>query len=228
MCGRYANRIIDMGDWAELLGDWPDDIELGYNVAPTQTVPVFLNSPNEKSNRSIGKTIGMGMRWGLVPSWSKEINPKFSTFNARSETMAEKPAFRTPWKNSQTCLIPSLGYYEWKGQKGNKQPYFIRTQNGEPLIMAGLWDQRVDKDSELYSCTIITRPSEGGLGEIHSRMPLMLELNHAHSWLSDGTNRFNLISKQQHTSRFDFYPVDKAINGTKNQGEKLILKHTAL
>jgi putative SOS response-associated peptidase YedK len=218
MCGRYANHVKDMGAWAEILGDWPEDVGLGYNVSPTQTVPAFLLDKEES------RISGMGMRWGLVPAWSKEAAPKFATFNARSETIAEKPAFRTAWRKSQTCLIPALGYYEWKGEKGNKQPYFIHPKNEEPLVMAGLWDYWHQDDRELYSCTIITQPSLGQLAEVHSRMPVMLEPNQAEPWLKDGINRFNLITKQQHTERFEYYPVNKAVNRSASDGEILIAR----
>jgi putative SOS response-associated peptidase YedK len=216
MCGRYANHIKDMSGWAEILGDWPEDVALGYNVSPTQTVPTFLLS---KDKSKIG---GLGMRWGLVPGWSKEPAPKFATFNARSETVAEKPTFRSAWNKSRTCLIPSLGYYEWKGDKGNKQPYFVRTKNQQPLVMAGLWDYWHDDDQKLYSCTIITQPSTGPLAELHTRMPVMLQPNQAETWLNDGTNRFNLIVKQQHTDRLDFYPVAKTVNRSASDGQELI------
>jgi putative SOS response-associated peptidase YedK len=222
MCGRYANHVTQMGDWADILGDWPADISSSYNVAPTQTVPVFYK------NRVMGNTKGIGMRWGLVPAWSKEINPKFATFNARSESMAEKPSFRTAWKKSQTCLIPALGYYEWKGPKGEKQPYFIRMANQEPLVMAGLWDYYQHGDQGLFSCTIITQPAEGSLTEVHSRMPVMVARYHAEAWLDDGANRFNLIAKQQHTDRLEFYPVDKAVNRASSDNENLILKQKSL
>ena len=215
MCGRYANHVKDMGAWAEILGDWPKDIEMSFNVAPTQTIPVFVSDEAKKSK-------GVAMRWGLVPGWSKEANPKFATFNARSETVAEKPTFRTAWKKSQTCLIPSLGYYEWQGEKGNKQPFFIRTKNQDPLVMAGIWDYWQQGEQSMYSCTILTQPAEGALTEVHSRMPVMLELNQAEPWLKDGINRFNLISKTQHTERLNFYPVSKMVNGSRQDGEILI------
>ena len=220
MCGRYANYIRDLGDWEKILSDWPDDIVLGYNIAPTQTVPVFIDHKDQHK--------GMSMRWGLVPSWSKEPAPKFATFNARSETVAEKPAFRTAWGKSQTCLIPALGYYEWKGEKGSKQPYFIRTKNSEPLVMAGLWDYWRGDDLELYSCTIITQPAAGQLTEVHARMPVTLELKQAEAWLKDGINRFNLIVKQQHTDRLDIYPVSKTVNRSTSEGEELISRDVNL
>lgn len=220
MCGRYANYIRDLGDdlgdWEEFLGDWPKDVTLGYNIAPTQTVPAFIADKDQYK--------GIGMRWGLVPSWSKESTPKFATFNARSETMTEKPTYRTAWQKSQTCLIPAIGYYEWQGEKGSKQPYFIRTKNSEPLVMAGLWDCWHGDGIDLYSCTIITQPAEGQLTAVHDRMPVTLALKQAKVWLKDGTNRFNLIVKQQHTERLDVYPVRKAVNRSASQGEALISK----
>lgn len=220
MCGRYANYIRYLGDWEKILGDWPDDIALGYNIAPTQTVPVFIDHKERHK--------GIGMRWGLVPNWSKEPSPKFATFNARSETVAEKPTFRTAWEKSQTCLIPALGYYEWKGEKGSKQPYFIRTKNSEPLVMAGLWDYWRGHDLELYSCTIITQPAVGQLTEVHARMPVTLELKQAEVWLKDGINRFNLIVKQQHTDRLDIHPVSKTVNRSTSEGEELISREVNL
>ncbi|WP_424946031.1 SOS response-associated peptidase [Candidatus Spongiihabitans sp.] len=219
MCGRYANYIRDLGDWEKILGDWPDDIALGYNIAPTQTVPVFIDHKDQHK--------GIGMRWGLVPSWSKQPAAKFATFNARSETVAEKPAFRTAWEKAQTCLIPALGYYEWKGEKGDKQPYFIRAKNSEPLVMAGLWDCWRGDELELYSCTIITQPAVGQLTEVHDRMPVTLELKQAEVWLKDGINRFNLIVKQQHTERLDVYPVSKTVNRATSDGEELIARDDA-
>lgn len=219
MCGRFANYIQDLGDWAQILGDWPDDITLGYNIAPTQTVPVFIADKEQ-----LRQPRGIGMRWGLVPNWSKEPTPKFATFNARSETVMEKPTFRTAWKKSQTCLIPALGYYEWKGEKGNKQPYFIRTKNSEPLVMAGLWDYWRSDQLEFYSCTIITQPALGQLTEVHARMPVTLELKQAEVWLKDAINRFDLIIIQQHTERLDVYPVSKVVNRSTSQGEELIFR----
>ena len=218
MCGRYANHVKDMGAWVDILEDWPGDVTLGYNIAPTRTVPAFYKDREQDTTR------GTGMRWGLVPAWSREINPKFATFNARSETMAEKPTFRTAWKKSQTCLIPALGYYEWQGPKGDKQPIFIRMKNREPLVMAGLWDCWRQGEQVLFSCTIITQPSEGTLTEVHTRMPVMVDHQHARAWLEDGTNRFNLLTRQQHTELLDFYPVSKTVNRSSSDSEELILK----
>ena len=112
MCGRYANHVEVMGEWLGILGDWPGESATGFNVAPTQPVPVACNDGTRT------------MRWGLVPRWSKEAAPKYATFNARLESAADKPAFRDAWRQSRTCLLPALGYYECRSEQGIKQPYF--------------------------------------------------------------------------------------------------------
>jgi len=201
-----------MGQWAELMQDWPADADIGYNIAPTQMIPVFTAEQ------------GKAMRWGMVPPWSREAGSRYATFNARSESVADKPAFRHAWENSQTCLVPALGYYEWKGEKGNKQPYFIRPQNDEPVVMAGLWEHWTSQQQSLYSCTIITQPSGGKLADLHSRMPVMLELDQAEQWLNDGVAVFDLLLQEQNTEGLIFYPVDKAVNKSTNEGETLIHK----
>lgn len=210
MCGRYANHVKKMGQWSDLLEDWPEDAELGYNIAPTQMIPAF-NAEH-----------GLAMRWGIVPPWSKEPSTKYATFNARSESVADKPAFRHAWNKSQTCLIPAVGYYEWQGTKGNKQPFFIRPENEEPLVMAGLWEHWRQNEQSLYSCTIITQASSGKLEDLHSRMPLILEFDQAEQWLNDGVSVFEQLLTNQNIERLKFYPVDKAVNRSSQQGEHLI------
>ncbi len=199
-----------MGQWSDLLEDWPEDAELGYNIAPTQMIPAF-NAEH-----------GLAMRWGIVPPWSKEPSTKYATFNARSESVADKPAFRHAWNKSQTCLIPAVGYYEWQGTKGNKQPFFIRPENEEPLVMAGLWEHWRQNEQSLYSCTIITQASSGKLEDLHSRMPLILEFDQAEQWLNDGVSVFEQLLTNQNIERLKFYPVDKAVNRSSQEGEHLI------
>ncbi len=214
MCGRYANHVKQMGQWAELLQDWPDNAETSFNIAPTQMVPAFTAEHGE------------AMRWGMIPSWSQEPSSKFATFNARAESVAEKPAFRNAWRKSQTCLVPAIGYYEWKGTKGQKQPYFIYSKNGEPLVMAGLWEYWNRGEQSIYSCTVITQPSHGKLSEVHTRMPLMPELEQAERWVNDGVLVFDELMQKQNIERFAFHPVNKNVNKSSNQGEQLIAPMT--
>ena len=121
MCGRYSNHVKAMLDWAELLGDWPDEVVQSDNVSPTQSIAVFTHEG------------GAAMRWGMVPNWSREVTSKYATFNARIESVADKPTFKHAWKNAQRCIVPALGYYEWRTEAGSKQPYFIHGQS--PLLL---------------------------------------------------------------------------------------------
>jgi len=123
VCGRFVNHIQALRGWLDILGDWPADIPTGYNVAPTQTVPAVQAQGT------------FPMRWGLVPAWSKEVSPKYATFNARLESASTKPAFRNAWTHSQTCLLPALGYYEWCTEQGAKRPYFVHAAKKQGLLV---------------------------------------------------------------------------------------------
>ncbi len=99
MCGRHANHMQKISGWQDILGDWPGSAELSMNIAPTQNIPVVVQQS--------GRTQTTNMRWGLIPSWSKTAKPKYATFNARAETVRQKPSFRDACRNAQTCLIPA-------------------------------------------------------------------------------------------------------------------------
>jgi putative SOS response-associated peptidase YedK len=198
-----------MGQWADLLGDWPADADIGYNIAPTAMVPAFTAET------------GRAMHWGMIPPWAKEPKLKYATFNARSESVADKPAFRHAWSRSQTCLVPALGYYEWKGPKGAKQPWFIRPAADEPLVMAGLWEHWQSGGDALYSCTIITRPSAGRLADLHSRMPMMVDHDQAERWINDGVAVFEDLMENQDVSTLVFHPVSRKVNRAGNEGAQL-------
>lgn len=216
MCGRFANQIDNFGVWGEILVDWPFASETGYNVAPSRNIPVLTY------DRQANAPAGQEMRWGLVPSWSKEINPEFSTFNARIETLSKKPAYRTAWRQSRTCLIPVRGYYEWKNETDGKQPYFIHLVNEEPMMLAGVWDVWSKNSKPLYSCSIITRPAMGDLIKIHPRMPLRVNFNRALNWLQKGEDWLHIISHQQHPDEYAAYRVSKQVNRPANNGPHLI------
>jgi len=216
MCGRFSNQIDDPGLWEEFLIGWPFECDTGYNMAPSCNIPVLTYDRQNKI------PAGQPMQWGLVPSWSKGIKPKFSTFNARSETLAEKPAFRSAWKQSRTCLIPIKGYYEWQKEDSGKQPYYIHLSDDEPIMLAGIWDTWSKGRNSLYSCTIITRSSMGDLTRIHSRMPMRVNRDHAFDWLKNGKDWLHIISNRQHPEDYDFYRVSKKMNQPVNQGPDLI------
>jgi len=206
MCGRFANHVNDMHRWVELLRDWPADIPTGFNVGPTQSVPVVTREAVQ------------AMRWGLIPAWSKESRPKYATFNARLESVAEKPAFRQPWKKQQNCLIPILGYYEWKTTSAGKRAYFVQSDEvGHPLAMAGLWEQRAGE----YSFTVLTEPAADNMQSLHSRMPVMLSPQTAELWLA-GKLELKLEDHRGLRVGMQYYRVKSDVNNVRNQGAQLI------
>ena len=183
-----------MASWSELLKIWPE-VNLSYNVSPTQTIAAF-RAP-----------AGKAMRWGLVPHWAKQFDSEFSTFNARIETLEDKPAFRDAWANNQRCLIPVLGYYEWQGEKGSKQPYFVYNKNNQGLVIAGLYDQW--GAAKQYSCAIITKAANSQLKDIHPRMPALLTPESAKQWMTlDKKQALDCLAKTPITD-IDFHQVSK-------------------
>ncbi len=146
-----------------------------YNIAPTQPVPIVTLINGQRHFQLV--------RWGLVPSWSKEM-PKSVLINARAETIHEKPSFRGGIRHRR-CLVPADGFYEWQtGQGGTKQPYLIRRKDRAPFAMAAIWEDWLTADgSELDSCAIITTAANDTLAPIHHRMPVILDPKEWDRWL---------------------------------------------
>ena len=168
MCGRYRlsrrkQLIQEYFDTTEEV-DW----EPRYNIAPTQTVPVIRQDAREPMRRA------SLMRWGLVPNWAKDVTVGARMINARSETAAEKPAFKELLQRRR-CLIPADGFYEWQKTGKSKQPYCFEMVQREPFAFAGLWDSwRTPDGATLETCTILTTTPNQLLADIHDRMPVIL------------------------------------------------------
>jgi putative SOS response-associated peptidase YedK len=173
MCGRYNQRTnpAEFGKLFQL--DLHTSLVLNprYNIAPTQDIPVI-------SQRGASTEVAL-MRWGLIPSWSTDPQSGPPLFNARSETVVEKPSFRTAMKRRR-CLIPADGFFEWKklGPK-TKQPYHIHPADERPFAFAGLWEQWQD----LESCTILTTAPKELMAPIHDRMPGVVDPIDYEKWL---------------------------------------------
>jgi putative SOS response-associated peptidase YedK len=121
-------------------------------------------------------------RWGLVPHWSKEPKTRYSTINARIESVAEKPAYRTPFRRKR-CLIPVDGFHEWKVVNGNKIPHHIRMRDGDVFALAGLWDRWEGDGEVLESCSLIVMPTNDVMKSLHERMPAIIAPAHYELWL---------------------------------------------
>ncbi|MEO0368226.1 MAG: SOS response-associated peptidase, partial [Pseudomonadota bacterium] len=141
MCGRFDDHLPKMHGWSDLLGEWSQDmlgVTPSYNVSPTATIAAFSCDQGQ-----VGEPLAM--RWGMIPSWSKSFESKYATFNARIETAASKPTFRTAWREQRRCLIPMAGYYEWQQTQDGKQPFYITDKNAGILVAAGLFEPWSDQ-----------------------------------------------------------------------------------
>ncbi len=180
MCGRFTQHL----SWAELhyLADLigrPRNLAPRYNIAPTTQIEVI--------RRHDGGIELTPMRWGLVPLWwKKSLSELPATFNARAETVAEKPMFRSAFK-SRRCIIPASGFYEWTGEKGAKTPHYFSSPNGEPLAFAGLWESYSDPATQELkdSATIVVGPANEWMRRFHDRMPIILDWRDADTWIED-------------------------------------------
>ena len=214
MCGRFVGfNTLEM-----LLEHFPIDVAdvqvtPNYNVAPTQEILAIARHEN--------KNHLLKYHWGLVPFWAKDLSIGSRLINARSETVATKPSFRTAFKNRR-CLIPSNGFYEWKGSKGQKQPMFLTLPNSNPFAFAGLWeiwDNKGKEQTPYRSCTILTREASESVRPIHHRMPVILKPEAFGIWLNpdiQDTNSLSEIIKNQIYTELKGVPVSKQVNSAKN------------
>ncbi len=214
MCGRFVGfRSLE-----ELKEIYPIDraaceVVANYNVAPSQEVLVLV--------KYAGENWLDRFHWGLVPFWAKDISIGNRMINARSESIAEKPSFRNAFKKRR-CLILADGFYEWKGEKGHKQPVFITLPDKKPFAFAGLWESWNNKDAEeaVYkSCTIITTRASESIRDIHHRMPVILKAEVYEHWLEPANQNITELEgilKDDICTEFVSYSVSKQVNSTRN------------
>ena len=179
MCGRFATTVPPhlLRDWYRAVGPLPNDAP-NYNVAPTQSVPVVRRHPDTGEPR-----IDL-LRWGLIPHWSRDKGRQ--PINARAETVASSGMFRGALA-SRRCVVPMTAFYEWDQQTKPKQPYAFGRCDGDPLMLAGLWESWTDPAGALVrSFTIITTGANAVLALVHDRMPVVLERADADAWLEHG------------------------------------------
>jgi putative SOS response-associated peptidase YedK len=215
MCGRFTYRLT----WPELVRlyrltlDMPArNTQPRYNICPTTPIDAVIERG--------GKRELLPMRWGLIPSWwSKPLKEmKVATFNARVETVAEKPVFRDAFKRTR-CLIPASGYYEWNDEPDGKQPYYFTRRDEQPITIAGLWDTWHDRQAgeTIKSCAMIITDANEFVGEVHDRMPVILEANQFEPWLS-GSAGLEML-KPAPNDVLQRWPVSKRVNSSRASDE---------
>lgn len=228
MCGRYAtSRTPDAlaDEFGARLADATGDVAPDWNVAPTKPAPIVIERPGTDDAPPVREVLVA--RWGLVPSWAKDATIGSRMINARSETVADKPAFATAFAKRR-AVVPADGFYEWySGQGKAKQPFFITPKDRRVLAMAGLyefWKAGPDADW-LVTFTILTTSAADDLGHLHDRAPMMLVGDEIDAWLAatpmTPAQRLDLLVPAV-PGRLDAWPVSTAVNNHRNNGPELI------
>lgn len=220
MCGRYSFTQLTEAITEKFQVKEVPSLSPRYNIAPTQQVAtISINS--ESSERQLKM-----LRWGLIPSWAKDVKMGAKLINARAETVAEKPAFRAAFKKRR-CLILADGFYEWQTQNGKKQPFYFRLENGEPFAFAGLWEHWDKGEGEpIETCTILTTEANELMRSIHDRMPVILDSKNYEQWLDPEAKKIELLQSflQAYPSEeMTAYPVSTKVNSPKNDRPECIL-----
>jgi putative SOS response-associated peptidase YedK len=258
MCGRYASARKRQ----ELLAEFQIDrdrvtesLQPDYNVAPTKPVYAVLTRGRREGREApaeagtaraghAGEDGGTGedvarelrvVRWGLVPSWAKDISVGSRLINARAETVDSKPSFRRAFARRR-CLLPADGFYEWieveEGGAKRKQPYYIHRADGGMLAFAGLYELWRDRSypgdhpqAWLWSAVIITTRATDEIGRIHDRMPMVIEPQRWEDWLDPGNNdasALHALLAPAVSGGLASYPVSRDVNSVRNNGPGLI------
>jgi putative SOS response-associated peptidase YedK len=231
MCGRYAmaqsqEEIVAFFNLVE--NDSNPTLPLNWNIAPTNEIYIVKDRDRESHQRVLSTA-----SWGLIAPWQKNFSEaragQSHAINARSESIHEKPTFRDAFRTSR-CLIPATGYYEWATSLGiysPKQPFYITSERGEPLSIAGIWSTwRSESGEEIQSASIITREAVGELATIHSRMPVFMARERWEEWLDPNNREIHnlqaLMQSAEPAAGLITRPVSPRVNVVANNGPGII------
>jgi putative SOS response-associated peptidase YedK len=232
MCGRFtlnqsAEALAQVFHVEPVL-----DLAADFNIAPTQMVATVLQNP-ESQKREFKQ-----LHWGLIPSWAKDAGMGAKLINARAETVAEKPSFRSAFKHRR-CLVLADGFYEWQRQQGKKQPFYFRLEDGKPFGFAGLWEKwrpvraasptgeaGTPVNEEIISCTILTTAANELLQPIHERMPVILEPKDYDLWLDSQVQTpqtLQQLLRPYAAPAMIAYPVSTLVNNSRHNSPECII-----
>jgi len=222
MCGRYAfyehQELSERLTNVSLDTHFLDQFGPTWNAAPSQTLPVIVEDEGQAGVR--------GMTWGLIPKWTKPgERPKVAPINARSETIAEKPMFRSLVKYRR-CVVPANGFYEWKRLPGGKHPFFIEPSSGQLMLFAGVFDEAKGVGGDpIESFSIITTGANDTMSNLHDRMPVILDGEDMEMWLDRDLTEFEPLEhllRPAADDAIEIHAVSQGVNNTRHNGPELV------
>jgi putative SOS response-associated peptidase YedK len=217
MCGRFTRATNTALIAKEFdVDEVSDDLGPSYNIAPTQEVAVIVSD---------GKKQLVKVRWGLVPSWAKELSVGNKMINARAETITEKASFKRAFKKRR-CLIVADGFYEWQKIGDTKRPIYIRLKSRKPFGFAGIYENwESEQGKQIVTCAIITTAANALMKPIHDRMPVILPKENENPWLDPRTDDQVLLLEMLQpypADAMEAYPVSKRVNIPSNNSPECI------
>lgn len=222
MCGRYNIKTTGAEIADAFDAQWSETYAPSYNIAPTTEQPVLLVDRNGQRSLRL-------FRWGLVPFWADDPRVGARMINARSETVADKPAFRAAFRKRR-CVVPATGFYEWKSRDdGKKQPYNIVPTDDDYFAFAGLWEHwnpggDADRES-VWSYTILTCAANEALQPLHDRMPVILQRGEIDRWLGADADRhrsdLDALLSPAPAAQVRYFPVSSAVGNVRNNDRTL-------
>jgi putative SOS response-associated peptidase YedK len=220
MCGRFTQYFsyADLHAYFDFFGQPLGNLEPRYSICPTQSIVVVR--PGEGGGHVLER-----MRWGLVPSWwKKPLRDLPATFNARAETVSEKPTFRAAFR-SRRCVIPASGTFEWQDVPDGKQPWYFTAAGGPLLLIAGLWEEAPDPDHPgrtLRSATMVITDANAYVARYHDRMPVILDRKSMTTWL--GANDPSALLKPAPEDTIKAYPVSRRVNNARVRDDHSLIE----
>jgi putative SOS response-associated peptidase YedK len=200
------------------------NLKPSWNIAPTDEMLCVIRDAQSGGRKPVK------MRWGLIPAWAKDAKLRFTTINARAETIARTPAFRDAWRAGRRCLVVTDGFYEWR--KADKQPFAVGMADGGPMVMAGVWETWTSRDGEVVvSCTVITTEANAAVAPVHDRMPVILAERDWPLWLGEQPSTeaaLRALLRPCPPEALTVWPVTRRVGNVRNNDATLILADAPL
>jgi putative SOS response-associated peptidase YedK len=192
------------------------NVKASWNIPPSGELLTAIRGPS-------GARQPQKMRFGLIPNWAKDAKIGYSTFNARADSLATKPAFSGAWKRGRRCLVVTNGYYEWR--KADRQAFAIGRADDRLMVMAGIWDEwRSPAAETVRSCAIVTTEPNAAIAAIHDRMPVILDEADWGKWLGEeklSESELLALLRPCPAERLKLWPVSAKVGNVKNDAPEL-------